>query len=83
MARGWESKSVEDQMEQKDVRAPAEQAPKYENSPAVRERRERLESLKLSHARTSAQLERASATAHREMLRRTLRALESEMAELQ
>ncbi|HEY0080205.1 MAG TPA: hypothetical protein VGB73_16465 [Pyrinomonadaceae bacterium] len=81
MARGWESKSVADQMEQTDTRA-AEQATRYEISPAVRARRERLESLKLSHARTSAQLERATATAHREMLHRTLRALESEMAEL-
>ena len=82
MARGWESKSVADQMEQTDVRAP-EQAARYEISPAVRARRERLESLKLSRARTAAQLEQAQATAHREMLRRTLRALETEIEELQ
>jgi hypothetical protein len=51
-------------------------------SPAVRARRELLESLRLSRSRTLAQLERATGQAHREMLTRTLRALEREMAEL-
>ncbi len=81
MARGWESKAVADQMEEVDMRASVDAAPR-EMSPAVRERRERLESLRLSHARTLAQLERAAKRAHREMLQRTLTALEKEMAEL-
>ena len=51
-------------------------------SPAVRARRERLQSLRLSRSRTLAQLERATGEAHREMLSRTLRALENEIADL-
>lgn len=83
MARGWESKAVADQMEQTDARADSSAGAPHEISPAVRARRERIEVLKLSHARTLAQLERATADAHREMLRRTLHAVESEIEELQ
>lgn len=54
----------------------------YDPSPEVRARRERLETLRLSHTRTLDQLGRATSAAHRAMLERTLRALESEMAEL-
>ena len=81
MARGWESKAVEAQLEEPDMRA-AEQTGRDEWSPEVRARRERLESLRLSRARTLAQLERATNAAHRAMLERTLRALEQQMAEL-
>ena len=45
-------------------------------------REERLESLRLSRARTLAQLERATRPAHREMLLRTLGALEAEIESL-
>lgn len=81
MARGWESKAVESQLEEKSARA-AEHAAAYETSPEVRARRERMESLNLSRARTLDQLERAASPAHREMLKRTLLALERELAEL-
>jgi hypothetical protein len=81
MARGWESKAVADQMEEKDERMRARQG-QFETSPEVRARRERIESLKLSRSRTLDQLERATRPAHREMLQRTLRALELEMDEL-
>jgi hypothetical protein len=81
MARGWESKAVAEQMEEADERALKSSAA-FEISPAVRARRERLESLKLSRSRTLEQLERATRPAHREMLNRTLRALEAEMDEL-
>jgi hypothetical protein len=83
MARGWESKAVADQMEEADERARAEQqsAQEGELSPAERERRQRLESLKLSRARTLDQLERATNRAYREMLQKTLRALEAEIEE--
>jgi hypothetical protein len=83
MARGWESKAVADQLEEAEERARrAEGRKDIETSPEVRARRERLESLKLSRARTLEQLDRAVKPAHREMLRRTLRALEREMDEL-
>lgn len=83
MARGWESKAVAEQMEDADERASRrEQAAQLETSPAVRARRERLESLKLSRARTLEQLDRATNPAYRTMLQRTLHALEKELDEL-
>ncbi|MFN2455952.1 MAG: hypothetical protein ABR577_17220 [Pyrinomonadaceae bacterium] len=81
MARGWESKAVADQMEQQQERALLKATP-HETSPAVRARHERLETLRLSRTRTLTQLERATRHAHREMLTRTLRALEAEIEDL-
>ncbi|HJU54643.1 MAG TPA: hypothetical protein VJ715_08735 [Pyrinomonadaceae bacterium] len=81
MARGWESKAVADQQEAADERARLKQ-PLDELSPEERARRERLESLRLSRARTLTQLERATRPAHRQMLQQTLRALETEIEEL-
>ena len=81
MARGWESKAVEDQIEQATERALRQQSPE-DLSPEDRARRERLESLRLSRTRTLDQLESATRPAHRQMLQRTLRALEAEMEEL-
>ncbi|HEV2706845.1 MAG TPA: hypothetical protein VGV59_13030 [Pyrinomonadaceae bacterium] len=81
MARGWESKAVEAQLEATDVRA-ADARERFDDSPEMRARRERLESLRLSQARTLSQLERARSAAHRAMLERTLSALEREMSEL-
>lgn len=81
MARGWESKAVEDQIEAANERAQRRQSPEG-LSQEERERRERLETLRLSRARTLTQLEGAVRPAHRQMLQRTLRALEAEMEEL-
>jgi hypothetical protein len=82
LARGWESKAVADQMEEADARARAEQLAEDELSPEERERRQRLASVKLSRARTLDQLESVTNRAYREMLQRTLRALEAEIEEL-
>lgn len=81
MARGWESKSVADQMEQTEAHDRDQFAPP-ELSPAVRARRERLESLRLSRSLTLAQMERPITRAHRDMLQRRLLALETEIEEL-
>lgn len=81
MARGWESKSVADQMEEAEQRALRDLA-RDAMSPEERARHDRLESLRLSRARTLDQLERATRPAHREMLQKTLRALEAEIDEL-
>ena len=78
MARGWESKAVEDQIEQANERARSLQSLE-DLSPEERARRERLESLMLSRTRTLDQLENATRPAHRQMLQRTLRALEAEI----
>ena len=79
MARGWESKSVEDQQQAAEERARQKESAPHDDSPEARARRERLESLRLSRARTLDQLERATNRAHRDTLQRTLRALEAEI----
>ena len=81
MARGWESKSVESQQEESFRES--EQRDFQELSPEERARRERLASLELSRARTLDQLERATGAAHRAMLKRTLLALERDIAGLE
>ncbi len=81
MARGWESKAVEAQLEEKSLRE-TEGADPGDLTPEERERRARLDSLKLSRARTLEQLERAASPAHRQMLKRTLLALEKQMGEM-
>ena len=78
MARGWESKSVESQQEES-VRESGRRD-FQQLSPGERARRERLASLELSRARTLDQLERATGAAHRAMLKRTLLALERDIA---
>ena len=83
MARGWESKAVEDQIQEAEERERRAAEPAIDESPAARARRARLETLRLSRSRTLDQLERATNRAHREMLQRTLRSLEIELEELQ
>lgn len=80
MARGWESKSVESQQEESFRES--EQSDFQQLSPEERARRERLASLELSRARTLDQLEGATGAAHRAMLKRTLLALERDIAGL-
>jgi hypothetical protein len=80
MARGWESKSVEAQQEESARESELRAAQPL--TPEERARRERLASLELSRTRTLDQLERATSQAHRAMLKRTLVALEREIAEL-
>lgn len=80
MARGWESKGVESQLEEKEARE-SERRDSQALSPEDRERHARLESNRLSRARVLDQLERATSPAHRAMLKRTLLALEKEIAE--
>lgn len=80
MARGWESKSVESQQEESFRES--EQRDFQQLSPEERERRERRASLELTRARTLDQLERATGAAHRAMLKRTLLALERDIAGL-
>ena len=82
MARGWESKAVEDQIQEAEERARRATETPLDESLEARARRERLENLRLSRSRTLDQLERATNRAHREMLGRTLRALETEISEL-
>jgi hypothetical protein len=81
MARGWESKAVSEQIEEGEQRIP-ERAPEVDRSSEARLRRQRLESLRLSRARTLAQLEQATSPAYRQMLEKALRALEVQIEEI-
>jgi len=76
MARGWESKSVADQIEEGNSRAPTN-VPAL--PPAERLKAEKLKSLLLSKSRILDQLERARNPAYRETLLKGLNAIENEI----
>ncbi len=79
MARGWESKSVEDQQEESE-RAKREAArPRSTESPETRHKRE---SLQLMRSRLIEQIESARSDAHRQMLEQSLLAVETELSGL-
>jgi hypothetical protein len=75
MARGWESKSVADQIEDAELRETKVQRASAED----RERKQRLDSLLLSKSRLLQQLERAKLPAHRSVLLNGLKAIEKEI----
>lgn len=79
MARGWESKSVADQIEDAELRETNSE--KVPDSPDERERKQRLDSLLLSKSRLLQQLERAKHPAHRGVLLNGLKAIEKEIEE--
>jgi hypothetical protein len=75
MARGWESKSVEQQQEQ----APA---PKVHRKPLTREQiatENRRKGLELSRQRMLQQMQAATNPKHREMLGRALADLDNQL----
>lgn len=77
MARGWESKSVEDQQAERDRHEPA--APVVPQDPArVAHRR----TLELALARAQADLKTARHPAHREMLETAIRAIDEQIRRL-
>ena len=80
MARGWESKSVEDQITERQAES---------NSPgkstATRkevEQRAKRESIRLARSRTVTALESTQDQRYRTLLERTLEHLDSELAKL-
>ena len=77
MARGWESKSIEAQQEQKS----AEQGKASHEvlTPEELEKRARRGTLRLARARAAADLERARTSAHREMLQQALAELDRKL----
>jgi len=80
MARGWESKSVADQIEEGES-----QRPVRANRPVTNEQRahqQKLDSLLLSKSRILDQLEHAKHAAHRQVLLKGLQAIESEIDQL-
>jgi hypothetical protein len=77
MARGWESKSVEQQQEQ--ATFSAERTGRQLTPEQIAEQ-QRLRGLQLSRQRTLQQLERASNPQHRAMLEKALEDLNARLA---
>ncbi|MBZ5611323.1 MAG: hypothetical protein LAP38_23925 [Acidobacteriia bacterium] len=80
MARGWESKSVESQMEAVEARREASRIVAMNAADAERTRQR--ESLLLSRTRILHDIERASHPRHREMLEAALKHLDAKLSEL-
>lgn len=78
MARGWESKDVESQMEE--ARDQRQREPSRELSAGQQQSLRELELLKMSRARVLADLEAARNPGYREMLERSLRFLDEKIA---
>lgn len=76
MARGWESKSVEQQQEEAKSRGPTRRP----LSPRQIADEQQRQSLRLSRARIEQQLERATSPRHREMLEAALKDLDERLA---
>ncbi|MFL6300638.1 MAG: hypothetical protein ACJ71N_08545 [Terriglobales bacterium] len=76
MARGWESKSVEAQMEE----AESSSVSRPRLSPQEVEAKQKRETLALTKKKLQADLERSSNPRHREMLVRALEAVEKQLA---
>jgi len=80
MARGWESKSVEDQIEE--ARRSQGVSAGRGLAPEAKERERKIESLKLERSRLTEQLNRARSEAHQRMILQSLKAIEEEIATL-
>lgn len=77
MARGWESKQIEDQ--QAEAVREREAGERRALTPEQQAARQRRETLQLAAASTRAAMAACRADAHREMLRMQLEALEREI----
>lgn len=78
MARGWESKAVEEQ-----VQAAAQPRSEQAADPAVVEgfeRKHKMDALRLTRSRLAEQLQNARTVTHRQLLHQSLRAIEDEIA---
>jgi hypothetical protein len=80
VARGWESKEIESQMEAAEARAAQSREPRL-NPEELRVQRER-ESLELSRTRVLQDLAAAKNPKYRELLGRSLRYLDEKLAGL-
>jgi hypothetical protein len=78
MARGWESKGIEAQQEERTLQKPRGRLP----TPDELAHADRRRSLELTRARMVSDLDRASAAAHRTMIERAIAALDEQIAAL-
>jgi len=79
MARGWESKSVEAQMEEAEVSSVS----KPRLSAQEVEQKQKVDTLNLAKKKLQADLERASSDRHRQMLTRSLDEIDNQLKKLQ
>ena len=85
MARGWESKDVESQVEETRAEKPASEKPAAEKSPRTPEQMEKdreRQGLELSKKRVLADLENATHPNHRKSLEAALAHLDSKIESL-
>jgi len=80
VARGWESKSVEEQINER--QAESESPEKQEPGRRETEQRTRREGIRLARSRTLTALESTHDDRYRALLERTLAHLDSELAKL-
>jgi hypothetical protein len=80
MARGWESKSVEDQIAEREARPRERQLPAP--APADVERETQRQSLQLARARALQDLQGACNPRHRALLQRMIEYLGAEISKL-
>jgi biopolymer transport protein ExbB/TolQ len=78
MARGWESKSVEQQIE--DARRDTNRSPSANAAPAEVERRRRREGLLLQRSRILQEIDSARNPRYQELLKEMLRHLEIQLS---
>ena len=79
MARGWESKAVEDQIAASEERR---SSPKSVPTPEERERESRKQGLLLSRAKIAGDLDRARDQRHRATLQQALDYIDSQIESL-
>jgi hypothetical protein len=80
MARGWESKSVEGQIE--DARTESNSAPSFAIMPDEIDLRQKREGLLLQRSRVLQEMESARNPRYQEMLQEMLRHLESQLSSI-
>jgi hypothetical protein len=80
MARGWESKSVEQQQEERSAAGQTVRAPL---SPEQQQRNRKRDGLLLSRGRLTQQLEAAGNPRHRQMLEQSIAELDRQLSLLQ
>jgi hypothetical protein len=80
VARGWESKSIEDQINEREAQSVASK--KTRPSQGEMERRAKRDALLLVRSRTATALETARDERYIALLRRTLEHLDSELSKL-
>jgi len=80
MARGWESKSVEQQQEDRSAQRQTIRAPL---SPDEQKRNRKREGLLLSRKRLSQQLQAASSASHRQLLEHSIAELDRQLSSLE